>query len=76
MKDLVSLLRSRGSRLCRDCGDDPCVCNDAAAWRETQRTRRLREETREAFRHFHVSQAAFIAKHLPEEGDLRAKGRG
>ena len=69
MKDLVTLFRARGPKLCRDCGDCPCICNAAAEWRDEQLRRALRAETEEAFAHARASQSAFLREHGPDAED-------
>ena len=69
MKDLVTLFRARGPKLCRDCGDCPCVCNADAEWRELRLQRELRAETEEAFAHARASQRAFLTQHGGEDAE-------
>ena len=49
MKSVCALLRQKTRKLCRDCGEAPCVCNCEADWREDNFRRRLHEETTFAF---------------------------
>lgn len=49
MKSVCALLRQKTRRLCRDCGEAPCVCNVQDDWREAGFRRRLSEETSLAF---------------------------
>jgi hypothetical protein len=76
VKDLVTLFRARGPRLCRDCGDCPCICNADAEWRDEQLRRALRAETEEAFAHARASQNAFLTQHGGEEAEDKAVAAG
>ena len=68
MKSLVAMFSQRSARLCRDCGDSPCVCNDAAEDRELSFRRRLRTETEIAFAEARAESAAFWARVEREGG--------
>lgn len=67
MKNLCALLRQRPSRICRDCGDCPCVCNVAAEDREAALRRALRQETQAAFEEARQEGAAFWERFGPSE---------